>query len=510
MKIFPSKEIKKLDSFTIEHEPISSIALMERAANAITNAITRIYPDRNIPFAIFAGSGNNGGDALAVTRMLSLNGYHCTAWLVSAGKTLSNDCRANFARLSAMKTVKTYTVTEDFIKPKLSAECVIIDGLFGSGLNRPAEGIFREVINFINRSGCRVVSIDIPSGMMGEENIDTPPTDIVHADDTITLQFPKLSFFFAENEPFVGNCEVLDIGISPEGIKTFETAYNLTEENDIDTIMQPRRRFAHKGNFGKGLLIAGSQGMAGASILAARAALLSGIGLLTIKTPSGNNNIVQTAVPEAMTIPDDCPTHITTPTNTEKYSAVAAGPGLGQKSETQNALKEIIKYSSVPMVADADALNILSQNPKYLEILPKGSILTPHTVEFDRLAGTSHSSYERLEKARTMAKRYNITIILKGAYTAVITPDGDCHFNTTGNPGMATGGSGDILTGILLALLAQGYAPTDAARLGVYVHGKAGDYAAIKTGETALTAGDIINNLPHAWLNIEKKMARHN
>jgi len=324
----------------------------------------------------------------------------------------------------------------------------VIDGLFGSGLNKALSGGFAAVVKYINASPATVVSIDIPSGLMGEDNTYNVHTNIVRAHLTLSLQLPKLAFLFAENEPYVGEWQLLDIGLSEDAIHDMETDFCLLEHEDVSALLKPRSRFAHKGNFGRALLIAGSQGMAGASVLAARACLRSGVGLLTVHVPFCNNFIVQTSVPEA--------------------------------------------------------LNLLGEKRNYIGRLPKGSILTPHPKELERLVGKCQNSYERLMKARELAKSAGVHIILKGAYSAIVTPAGKCFFNPTGNPGMATGGSGDVLTGVVLALLAQGYEPEKAACLATYVHGLAGDIACKKQGAVGMTAGDMTACLPLAWKMLEE------
>ncbi len=498
MKIFPTSTIKQLDAYTIENEPVASIDLMERAARALASAIAGRW-SLGTRFTVFAGPGNNGGDALAVARLLAEKGYGVETFLFNTKGGLSPDCAANMERLAAVPDANFHVVTSQFVFPKLTADDVIIDGLFGSGLNKPLAGGFAAVVKFINASPAQVVSIDVPSGLMGEDNSYNAPSGIVHASLTLSLQLPKLSFLFAENEPYVGEWRLLDIGLSKEGMAEMPTDYSLTEPADVAALLRPRGRFAHKGHFGRALLIAGSQGMAGASVLAARACLRSGVGLLTVHVPFCNNGIVQTAVPEAMTEIDLSDTCFATAADTDDYQAVAIGPGLGKRPETVAALVEQIEAGETPMVLDADALNILGENRALLSRLPKGCILTPHPAEMDRLVGKCRNSFERLERARGLARDADVHIVLKGAFTAVIAPDGSCRFNTTGNPGMATGGSGDVLTGVLLALLAQGYAPGDAAALGVCVHGHAGDLAAEELGQTALTAGDIVRHLPQAW-----------
>lgn len=504
MKIFPTSDIKQLDAYTIENEPVASIDLMERAAHALTEAITGQWGVKT-HFAVFAGPGNNGGDALAVARLLGSQGYRVEVFLFNTKGQLSPDCAVNKERLADVPGVDFHEVTSQFVFPKLTADDVIIDGLFGSGLNKPLAGGFAAVVKCINASPAQVVSIDIPSGLMGEDNSFNAPSGIVRADLTLSLQLPKLAFLFPECEAYVGRWRLLDIGLSREGMDTLSTAYGLTEPDDVKRLLKPRGKFAHKGCFGRALLIAGSQGMAGASVLSARACLRSGVGLLTLHVPFCNNGIVQTAVPEAMTELDLSDTCFATATDVDDYQAVAIGPGLGRSPETVAALIEQVETSDTPMVLDADALNILGENRALLSHLPKGSILTPHPVELERLVGKCRSSFERLERARELARSADVHVVLKGAYTAVLSPDGMCRFNPTGNPGMATGGSGDVLTGVLLALLAQGYEPGDAARLGVYVHGLAGDLAAETRGVIGLTAGDVVEALPQAWMQLQAR-----
>lgn len=501
MKIFASSEIKKLDAYTIENEPVASIDLMERAAKALTEAISRRWNNKH-SIKVFAGPGNNGGDALAVARMLAGKGYSVQVFLFNTSGQLSEDCETNKERLSETENISFSEITTKFDPPALTAEDIIIDGLFGSGLNKPLNGGFAAVVKYINASPSTVVSIDMPSGLMGEDNTYNLKNHIIRANLTLSLQLPKLAFLFAENQEIVGEWKLLDIELSEEAICNTPTNYEILEEDEISSIIKPRKTFAHKGSFGHGLLIAGSYGMAGSSILASKACLRSGIGLLTVHTPANNNNILQTAVPEAMVQQDIHDTYFVTPVETDAYQAVAIGPGLGQEEETALALSEQLRLCTSPIVLDADALNILSENRNWLTLIPKNSILTPHPKEMDRLVGKCHDSFVRLTKACEMAATLKVYIVLKGAYTAIVTPEGKFYFNPTGNPGMATAGSGDVLTGIVLALLAQGYTSEEACKLGVYVHGLAGDLAAEQIGEISLTSGDIINYLPAAWTKL--------
>ncbi|WP_417011740.1 NAD(P)H-hydrate dehydratase [Bacteroides clarus] len=504
MKIFPTIQLKELDAYTIENEPVSSIDLMERASRALARAMSERW-SAETPFTVFAGPGNNGGDALAVSRLLAERGCRVEVYLFNTKGTLSPDCETNKERLAGVAGIDFHEITTQFVPPVLTAEHVVVDGLFGSGLNKPLSGGFAAVVKYINTSPATVVAIDVPSGLMGEDNTYNIQANIIRADLTLSLQLPKLAFLFAENAPFVGEWQLLDIGLSEEAIEEKEADFALTEHEDVASMLKPRGKFAHKGNFGRALLIAGSQGMAGASVLAARACLRSGVGLLTVHIPFCNNFIVQTSVPEAMTEIDINDVRFSCATDTDDYQAVGIGPGLGKAGDTEAALLEQIESCQTPMVVDADALNLLGEHRSYIGRLPKGSILTPHPKELERLVGKCQNSYERLTKARELARSAGVHILLKGAYSVVIAPSGKCWFNPTGNPGMATGGSGDVLTGVVLALLAQGYDAETAARMAAYVHGLAGDIACKKHGVMGMTAGDIVTCLPPAWRMLEEK-----
>lgn len=498
MKILSCTQQKEADAYTIAHESISSINLMEKAAGMLAEAIGRRW-DASHRMIVFAGPGNNGGDALAVARMLFLRKYNVEVYLFNVTGKLSEDCLVNIHRLKECGFGQYHEITKTFSFPSLEAGDVVIDGLFGSGLNKPLSSGFAGVVQNINASPATVVSIDIPSGLMGEDNSYNIRRNIVQADLTLSIQLPKLSFFFPDNEEFVGEWELLDIGISRRYIDEASTRYYVTERTEMKKLIRPRRRFAHKGEFGHALLIAGSYGMAGASVLAARACLRSGVGLLTVHVPVCNHSIVQTCVTEAI-VQDDVDERIFSyPVDLDNYQSVGMGPGLGQEEDTVRAIIEQANSCYIPLVLDADAINAFSTNRTRLEHLPQGTILTPHVGELERIIGKCSNGYERLSKTKELAADLQCHIVLKGAWTVVVTPEGNCYFNPTGNPGMATAGSGDVLTGVLTALLAQGYDTEEACRLGVYIHGAAGDMARRKKGEISMTAGDIIDSLPDAW-----------
>ncbi|WP_288317660.1 NAD(P)H-hydrate dehydratase [Xylanibacter caecicola] len=505
MKIFTGAQVKELDKYTIEHEPIKSEDLMERAADALTRAITASW-GTDTAVVVFAGPGNNGGDALAVARMLAEKDYRTTAYLFNIGNTLSEDCTINKKRLQDCKKLRKFIeVTNEFDPPRLEKGMLVIDGLFGSGLNKPLAGGFASLVKYINQSPAQVVSIDIPSGLMSEDNTYSVRANIIKADMTLTLQQKKLSFMFPENQNFIGKLQILDIGLSKDGIESIPATYSVVEEKDIKARILHRNSFAHKGDMGSALLIAGSYGMAGAAVLAAKACLRSGAGKVTVGTPKRNNDILQISVPEAIVHHDKDDKYFTEPIDVEEFDALGIGPGLGQNENTAIALITQIRKTQVPIVLDADALNILASHRAWLQQLPKGIIMTPHPKEFERLAGNHYvDSYERLCKAQSMAQQLHAYIILKGHHSALCLPDGTVIFNSTGNAGMATAGSGDVLTGIITGLLARGYKQAEACLTGMYLHGIAGDIAAKETGMESLTAGDLIEKIPQAFAFLDK------
>lgn len=504
MKIFTSAQIHELDKYTIEHEPISSIGLMERAAKAITREIEEEWSNRT-PVVVFAGPGNNGGDALAVARLLADDGYQVSVYLFNIHNKLSADCAANKKRLQDAKRVKAFTeVKVNFDPPQLAEGTLVVDGLFGSGLNKPLSGGFAAMVKYINQSPAQVVSIDIPTGLMCEDNSYNIQANILRADLTLTLQQKKLSMMLADNQQYLGKLKVLDIRLSPEFIKKTEAKTCILEENEIRSLLHTRDDFAHKGSMGHALLIAGCYGMSGAAILATKACLRAGVGKVTTHTPKRNYDIMQISVPEAILQMDMEETIFSEPVDTSYYHAVGIGPGLGTNEETAIALIAQIRRTACPLVIDADAINILASHRAWMQQLPKNIILTPHPRELDRLAGnTSSNSYERLAKACELADRLQAYIILKGHYSALCMPNGHVEFNSTGNSGMATAGSGDVLTGIITALLARGYRQEDACRIGMYLHGLAGDLAVKDLGKESLIASDIIQYLPKAFLRLE-------
>lgn len=498
MKIFKSSLIREIDNATCEAQNIDSIELMERAAGAVScEIISRFLPNQRI--VIIAGPGNNGGDALAVARMLFEQGYRkLEVFLFNVGTDMSHDCVEERSRLLSVEGIDFTEVRREFNPPYLGQNDVVIDGLFGAGLNTPLKSGFMAVARWINESGAYVVSIDVPSGLFGEWNDNVKRRDMVHADLTLAFQFPRLSFFFSENDHVVGKWQLIDLDLDERKMKELPADFMLVEARSIRPLLRKRMKFTGKRDYGSALLFAGSTGMYGAAVMCARAIMKSGAGLVTVHSANMALNILQTAVPEAMFEPDRNPHFVSDMKIHHDHQVVAVGPGLGCNEHTSEALEELLKSVKTPLLLDADALNCIARRPELLTLLPTKTVITPHIGEFDRLFGECKSSEERLRKAIEMAGKYNIIIVLKGHYTATVRPTGKVYINSTGNPGMATAGAGDVLTGVIAAFMAQGYCPEHAATIGVFIHGLAGDLAAEAVGEFGMTASDISDNVGRA------------
>lgn len=494
MKIPDIKAARAADAYTIENEPISSVDLMERAATQIYFWLMKKLKTKEVSIKIFCGMGNNGGDGLVLARLLASQDIYAQVYIVHVSDSFSHDCEVNYERLKAISEVPMFEIfsADDF--QKIDDNDIIIDALFGSGLSRPLEGLAAEVVEHVNDNHAIRIAIDIASGLNCDAIANTS-TPIVRADYTVSMQFPKMAFLYPENEPFVGKWDILDIKIHPDYIENVETDNFYTTEEMIRPLLHQRGRHSHKGTYGHALLVAGSIGKTGAALLASEACLRSGVGLLTTHLPKSAMLPLQVYLPEAMISPDMSDNYFSEVPDLQPYNAVGVGPGLGKSEETVNALKHLIQDVQVPLVLDADALNIISENKTWLSFLPERTIITPHPKEFERLFGKTDNSQQRLELQREMSRRFNIIIVLKGANTSITFPNGTCFFNSTGNPGMATAGSGDVLTGIILSLLAQRYNPEEAAIIGVFMHGRAGDKAAAEKGMEAMIAGDITKQL---------------
>ncbi|MBL7870316.1 MAG: NAD(P)H-hydrate dehydratase [Cyclobacteriaceae bacterium] len=497
MKVLSADQIKAWDAYTIREEPIASIDLMERACQAFVTWFVERFDATN-KIGIVCGTGNNGGDGLGIARLLSEWNYSVTVWIVRGSVSESIDFLTNLKKLDSKISVSEIKTDADC---ELFADrAILIDAIFGSGLSRPLEGIYEKVIDCLNRSPKVIIAVDVPSGLRTDQHSSGT---VLKANHTVTFQVPKLAFLQPDNYRYVGEWHLVDIGLHKKYLKEVESDNSLITLKSVRKILRPRSKFDHKGKFGHGLLIAGSTGKMGACILAARAALRSGLGLLTVHVPQSGYTIIQTAVPEAMATVDQSADFFSGREIESFYTTVGIGPGLGQAPETVRALEYLFTRYRKPIVIDADALNILAANPKFLALIPEGSILTPHPGEFERLVGTWSDDFEKLNKLKELSTRIQSIVLLKGAYTVIATPDKKLIFNSTGNPGLATGGSGDVLTGILMGLLAQSYSATDSAIVGVYLHGLAGDLAAREKGQNSLIAGDLVDFLPGAFRKVE-------
>jgi NAD(P)H-hydrate epimerase len=501
MKILSAEQIRLWDQYTVQHEPISSIDLMERAAGKCAEWLLQQYPDA-VSFSIICGKGNNGGDGLAIARLLLEQKFSVTVYILEFGHPGTNDFQTNLARLHKLSYPAIhYIQTEQNFHPFPEGQ-IIIDALFGSGLNRNLEGVSAKLVEHINNSPCEIVTIDIPSGLFADRSSKGAIT--VHADHTLSFQCYKLAFLFAENEKAVGEIHILDIGLQNDFYHQVQSNFELVDDTIVHSVYKPRGKFSHKGTYGHALLIAGSYGKIGAAVLTAKACLRSGIGLLSCHIPECGYDILQTAVPESMVLTD-----FNSSFNTKieddlfKYEAVGIGPGIGMASETRTMLKEILESYHNPVVLDADALNIIASQKELMKLIPAGSILTPHPKEFERLFGKTDNEFERMVLAMQKAKELRCVVILKGHHTFIATPNNKVFFNATGNAGMATAGSGDVLTGILTGLLSQGYNSEQATILGVYLHGLAGDIAAKELSQEAMVAGDIVSCIGKAFQQIQ-------
>lgn len=493
LKILSAEQIKQADAYTIAHEPVPSIALMERASMAFVNWFLKRF-DATKKIAIVCGTGNNGGDGLAIARLLLDYNYKLVVFVVRGSAYQSDDFSVNWKRLN--EKVEIIEIKENAENALFAEYAIIIDAIFGTGLSRSVEGVFEKVIVQLNEVNAIRIAVDIPSGLLADKSSQGT---IVQAHYTVTFQAPKLAFLLPSSFQFVGDWHVVKIGLDKQFINNASGNYCLIEKKDIRAFIKPRNKFDHKGVYGKALLIAGSYGKMGAAVLASKAIMRSGAGLLTTHVPGCGYQIMQTAVPESMVSVDSVETHFSEIPDLKDFDAIGVGPGVGQHVESANALLQLLKKTTVPVVIDADALNLLASNRDLLSALPKNSILTPHPGEFVRLVGQWKNEFERLQKQLEFSQTTNCILVLKGAYTSIATPEGKVYFNPTGNPGMATAGSGDVLTGIITGFLAQGYASLEATLTGVYLHGLAGDLAANIIGHQALIASDIVDFIPHAY-----------
>lgn len=500
-KILSAQQLREADQYTIQHEPIDSIDLMERAATICFKHICELYPQQK-HFTIFCGIGNNGGDGLVIARLMKKAGIEVNVHVIQFSPNCTEDFLTNLNRLNALGVKPTEH--KDHVNFDWYAQTVIIDALLGTGVTRKLQGILAEVASKINSSGLPIIAIDLPSGLYDSSNTDDNRAVAIHATHTLTFQTLKYCFLLPENHNNIGNWEVLDIGLNQSFINQLSSKYDAVDLDYVKTILKDRNPHSHKGTHGHALICAGSKNMMGAALMSSKSCLRSGVGLLTILVPKCGYEIMQTGAPEAMTLTSAEEDFLTPIKINFNPNSIGVGPGIGTNDSCKMLIHELFSRQQ-SLVIDADALNILSTDSVLLNAIPENSIISPHPKEFDRLFGSHTDTNSRIHTALRESKNRNITIVLKGHHTATVTQTGHVYFNLSGNAGMATGGSGDVLTGLITGLFAQGYSTAYAAILGVYIHGLAGDIAAAEIGQEALIASDIIENIGHAFQRIHQE-----
>jgi hydroxyethylthiazole kinase-like uncharacterized protein yjeF len=523
MRILTTEAMRGVDRAAIERLGLPALVLMENAALGVVDAIGRQYPEAESA-AIFCGPGNNGGDGLAVARQLATRGYAVEIFLADGGRPLAGDAALQLAvcrrlDLSIRQLPPDAGATE--LAEALAAareHDVVIDALFGTGLARPLSGLFARLVEGLNEVPRPRVAVDIPSGLSGSSA--EPPGPHLLADLTVTFAAPKVAHVFPPAADAVGELVVTDLGFPARLVEEAEGDLHLLVGEELRGLLPPRARDSHKGDFGHLLLVAGSVGKAGAAVLAARAAVRAGTGLVTAAVPAPILPIVHLGSVESMGVPlpaGDSPAggppgggaltagaaEVALAAAAGK-SALAIGPGLGQGAETVAAIRRLVSGALLPLVLDADGINAFAGRADELAARRAPTVLTPHPGELGRLLGTSAAEVQadRLAAARRAAAATGAIVVLKGSLTLIAAPGGGLYVNPTGNPGMASGGTGDVLTGILGGLLAQRLEPLDAACLAVYLHGLAGDLALARLRGPSLAAEDIIAALPAAFAEL--------
>lgn len=497
LKILNTEQIREADQYTIQNEPITPSALMERAAGKCSGWLQHNLPAGSAVF-IVCGRGNNGGDGLVIGRHLARNGYDVNMLILALPDMRSSDeFEVNLTRIKKQGIATINEITGIESLPHIKQGSTVIDAIFGSGLTKPVEGTIRNMIALLNTLPVHRIAIDLPSGLYA----DAPPDDgstIFRADATLSFLPPKMNLLVAENEPYYGEIHLFDIGLHPDYLYSATSRHGLLTLDDVKPLLKVRSRFGHKGTYGHALIVAGTLHKAGAALLTARACLRSGAGLVTAHLPAGAVSAINSFCPEIM-ISSRSEAETDLP-ELSVFTAIGAGPGLGVSAESSAIIKKLISSDTNRLVLDADALNILSENPTWLAFLKPETILTPHPKEFERLVGSCRNTHEAIEKQRNLSMKHGIIIIRKGAHSTITTPDGYTFWNNTGNPGMATAGSGDVLTGIITGLLSQNYPPAEAAIAATWLHGMAGDLAVQSASEEWITASDIVDQLGQAFL----------
>ncbi len=502
MKIFHVQQLAEADKVTIEKQGITSGELMERAATLVFKEIHKRLAHEPIPIKIFCGIGNNGGDGLVIGRLLLEQGYDVTLYVVNYTNKRSEDFLLNYNRIkeTGAKWPTLLKHEDDF--PEITPKDFVIDAIFGIGLNRPAEGWVGTLINTINKSRAFILAIDMPSGLFSDK-IPAKEDAVIKANFTITFQAPKLVFFLPETGEFVGDFQVLDIGLDWEFLSKAPAVAELIDKQEAINLYKPRKKFSHKGDHGHSLIIGGSYGKIGSISLTATATLRTGAGMVTIYAPKCGYEILQTVLPEAMVLADGGEKELESINFDMEPKVICFGMGAGTSEKTVKSYGSLLKKIKQPMVIDADGLNMLAKNKEFLSLVPENSVLTPHPKELERLIGTWKDDFEKLQKAREFSSKYKLILVLKDAHTITVSGN-NLYVNNTGNPGMGTAGAGDVLAGVITGLISQAYEPLTAAVFGVFLHGKAGDLIADQLSYQGIIAGDIANAIGPAFVDLFK------
>lgn len=509
MKVVTAQEMRQIDQQTIERIGIPGAVLMEHAGSAVVRILREHFPECQ-RVAIVVGKGNNGGDGLVVARQLAHAGQPIQIFLVSPPESFAGDAMTNLqiAQKLALPIIPILSDCElKGLKSQLASSDLIVDSIFGTGLRGGVHGFIGDVIACINRSGKPVVAIDLPSGLSADTGIAEGAC--VQASHTVTVGLPKRGNLIHPGAALTGKLAVVDIGFPSSVIAAQDIQINWTRRSDAARILPPRPTHSHKGTYGRVFVAAGSVGMTGAAALTSAGALRAGAGLVTLGTPKNLNPILEVKLTEVMTLPlpETAEGSLALEAKIDIIEAIertksvlAIGPGLSQHPETVSLVHSVIRESDTPTVIDADGINALARSTDILSSLSPQTVLTPHPGEMARLLGGTIEALERdrIGLAQRFAQDHNVTLVLKGAPTVVAREDGEVWINSTGNAGMATGGMGDVLTGLIAGLMAQKISVFDAAVLGVYLHGLAADLVAEKIGLHGLMAGDVLNNVPEA------------
>ena len=503
MKLLGLSHIKEVDYLTVKNQSITFLELVERAGTVIFNTIHERLQGAQVPIHVFCGLGNNGGDGLVIARLLVEHGYNVTTYIVNFSTNRSKAFLVNYDRLKEIDNEWPVQLKNEEEFPVISPNDMVVDAIFGIGLNRSMEPWVKKLIVHLNNTNTFILSIDVPSGLYAEKPVEDEKS-VIYANVCLTFQAPKLIFFLPETAKYAQDVDYINIGLDAQYLNEVDTKMELILKNEVLKFYQPREKYSHKGSYGHALLIGGSKGKIGSMLLASKSCLRVGAGLVSALVPECGYDIMQTGLPEAMVVDHDNDNYLEDFEFDIEPSVICIGVGLGMHEKTFEAFVDFLKKNDKPLVIDADGLNMLSKDKVLLKFIPKQTVLTPHVKELERLIGVWSDDFDKLEKVKIFSKKYSCIVVIKGANTITVHND-EIYVNTTGNPGMATAGTGDVLAGIITGLISQGYKALQASIFGVYLHGSAGDIAVESLGYQALLASDIVNNIGKAYLELFKQ-----